>query len=548
MQERGIGALHPSIGGVGVLGGGAAPLAQHFGGERRAGGEGDKGRDGDGARHDPAKFDEEAAHLPRHEGERHEDRDQRDRGGEHGEGHLPRALDRGDERALAIFDAALDVFEHHDGVIHHEADGQEQRQQGQRVERKTPGADQHERAYQRHRDGDRGDERGAEAAQEEQDDQHHEAERDDQRVHHFADRGPDKERVIRAHEDLHPFGQGRADLVDLGADGLGNLQRVGLALALHGNADRVAAIAAGDGGIIGNAGFDPGDVAEADRVARDPVEHHIAEVVDALQAAVEPDAQLAVLRGHFAGGQFDIVAAQGVLDIGHGKLARGHGTAVEPDAHRKGAFAIDPQARHPVERGEAVGDEPVEIISDLGGGHAVRDHGEAHHRIGVGIAFLDLGRVGLFGQVIADAAHRIAHVIGRDIDIAPGLEFDGDAGLALTALGADRADARDRGDRAFDGFGDVGVDHFGGGAEIARGDGDHGVVDIGQFADRDAAERAQPEDDQQKVGDRGKHRAAHGDVRQCHDLISSLSEASPERLMISTSEPSRTRCSPRVTT
>jgi hypothetical protein len=56
---------------------------------------------------------------------------------------------------------ALDVFHHHDGVVHQQADGQHHGEHGQRVDR-IAGCRQHtERAQQHHRHGNGRNQRGA---------------------------------------------------------------------------------------------------------------------------------------------------------------------------------------------------------------------------------------------------------------------------------------------------------------------------------------------------------------------------------------------------
>ena len=44
---------------------------------------------------------------------------------------------RGVQRRLALFQVAVDVLDHDDGVVDHQADGQHQRQQGQQVDREV---------------------------------------------------------------------------------------------------------------------------------------------------------------------------------------------------------------------------------------------------------------------------------------------------------------------------------------------------------------------------------------------------------------------------
>jgi hypothetical protein len=91
---------------------------------------------------------------------------------------------------------ALDVLDHHDGVVHQQADGQHHAEHGQRVDREAEGRQHAEGAEQHHRHGDGRDQRGAEVLQEQvhhQEDQHH---RLDQRLHHFLDRDLDEGRGV----------------------------------------------------------------------------------------------------------------------------------------------------------------------------------------------------------------------------------------------------------------------------------------------------------------------------------------------------------------
>ena len=63
------------------------------------------------------------------------------------------------------------------------------------------------------------------------------------------------DRVVRAHDDLHPLGQGGGHRRDLGADGVRNGQRVRLALAQHPHAHRVVAVGAHHGdGVVAHGG------------------------------------------------------------------------------------------------------------------------------------------------------------------------------------------------------------------------------------------------------------------------------------------------------
>ena len=91
-------------------------------------------------RHDPGEHDcdgdgdrELAVELARQsaeEGDRHEHRAQRQHDGDHRAGDLAHGLDRRFARVLVLLvHDALDVFQHHDGVVHHDADRQHHAEQ-----------------------------------------------------------------------------------------------------------------------------------------------------------------------------------------------------------------------------------------------------------------------------------------------------------------------------------------------------------------------------------------------------------------------------------
>ncbi len=108
---------------------------------------------------------EELADDAREEDHRREDRHQRERGRHHREHHLAAAVDRRGYRVrVELFAMAVDVFEHHDRVVDHHADQQQQGEHGERVQRVAGKIDHGDRAHQRDRDGQRDYQRRAERA------------------------------------------------------------------------------------------------------------------------------------------------------------------------------------------------------------------------------------------------------------------------------------------------------------------------------------------------------------------------------------------------
>ena len=133
----------------------AFALAQEAAAQHRRQADGHHSGDQNGGADGDGEFAEQAAQNAGHEQNRNEDRGQRERHRDDGEADLPRTGERRLHGRLAHFDVADDVLQHHDGVVHHEADGEDQRHHGDVVEAEIQqvhhreGADDGER--QRHR-------------------------------------------------------------------------------------------------------------------------------------------------------------------------------------------------------------------------------------------------------------------------------------------------------------------------------------------------------------------------------------------------------------
>ena len=102
-------------------------------------------------------------------------------------------------RHVLLFDVAVDILQHDDGVVDHDADHQGQRQHGDLVEREAHGGHQREGGNDRRGNGDGGDQRGADVGEEEEDDDGGEEAALDEVALDVIDRGFDEDRLIADH-------------------------------------------------------------------------------------------------------------------------------------------------------------------------------------------------------------------------------------------------------------------------------------------------------------------------------------------------------------
>ena len=137
-------------------------------------------RDGDGNRELAIEFALQAGQECRRDEDRGKNRCDRD----DRRGHLIHRLASRFFRRFTKPDMSFDVLDDHDGIVDHDADRQHQAEQGQGVEREAQQIHHRERADERYRNGDERDDGGAPGLQEQDNDDHHQNDRFDQRLHH----------------------------------------------------------------------------------------------------------------------------------------------------------------------------------------------------------------------------------------------------------------------------------------------------------------------------------------------------------------------------
>ena len=178
--------------------------------------------------HGEGEGQEELADEAADEAERQEHADRGDGRRGDGAGDLLRAVDRGSEAVFAHGAMSIDVLEDDDRVVDHASDGDGEAAEGEDVQRDAGDLHDHERREQRQRDADRRDERRAQAEQEEEDRQDREqgaqAAFAEQAVARLLDERSDRSDTTVT---VTTSACWRAELRELGADGVRDLDRVG---------------------------------------------------------------------------------------------------------------------------------------------------------------------------------------------------------------------------------------------------------------------------------------------------------------------------------
>ncbi len=430
----------------------------------------------------------EPAGKPRNECHGHEDRRQDECDGDDRRGDLGHGGAGGFERLVTAFEVLLHVLDHDDRVVHHQADRQHQAHQRERVDREAESGHQPERGDQRDRDRDHGNQRGAQALQEDEHDDQHQAKSLEQGMFHLIDVLADIASGIEGDAVLDIGREVAGQPVHLGPDRGDNGQRIGVGVLVNGDGGRGLAAEIASLLVGLRAELDPGDVAQEDlRAVGSGPDDDLLKFGHDREPALGGDGEFEPLaRGHgwsayLAGGGLAILGLDGVDDLVRRDLLIGHPVRVEPDPH--GVLAAeDVDIADPPDSLEDVNDVDLDVIVEevrvvrAAGTHQV-DHAD---HVGGGLLALDadlghLGRKHGFGGI-----NLVLDVDGADVLRITDVESDQDARDSVARAIRRHVDhAVDAVDLLLDRGGHRVGDGLGVGAGVGCGDLDLGRDDVG---------------------------------------------------------------------
>ena len=348
---------------------------QHQRAEGRRQGQRHDQRDQRGRGNGDGKLAIENPRNARNESRRNEDRDQDERHGDQGTGHFRHGFPGRLAGAAALAHQAFDILHHDDGVIDHDADGQDQGEKRQGVDREAQCQLHREHTHDRHRNGHDRDEGGAPVLQEDHNDQHDQEDRLDQRVLHGG------------HGFLDEFGRIVGDhVVDTGREvlrrrldslqhGGGRFQRIGARLLHDRHADTRLATEIAIHREVLSGDLHPRNIAQAgDLAIRAALDDDVLELVFRNQAALDGDRDFerggrSVGEGRTAQaatGRLDVLGAQGGHDVTGRHVIRGGPFRIDPHTHGIIAAAENLDIAHAFQAQQLVPQHGVGVIAQIG--------------------------------------------------------------------------------------------------------------------------------------------------------------------------------------
>ena len=425
---------------------------------------GDEHGDGDG---DGKLFIEPTLDAPQ-EGHGQEHRRQHQGDAHHRPRDLLHRLEGGLPGHHALLDVVLHSLHHHDGVIHHQADGQHQPEEGQSVDGEAQQGEDRKGADEGNGHGNHGNERGAPVLQEDVDHEDHQQHGLRQGPEDLLDALHDRQGGVHSYGGLQVSGIPLLQVLDLLLHRIAHRQGVGARRLEEGDDAGGLAVEAADLLVAHGAQLDPGHVPEADHGAiRIGADHDLGELFRVLEAALGPHGVGHLLAlGHGLGpdlprGVHGALLLHGLVDVGHGDAQLGQEVRLHPDAHGIVAGAEDDDLAH--------ARDPVERVDDVDGG----------------VVGQEQGVVGGLGRVHGDEHEGHARGLADDHAVLVHIRRQEGLGLGHTVLGVHLVEAHVRrhieGDRLAHGpivgVGGLHVEHAVHAVELLLQGRGHGLLD-----------------------------------------------------------------------
>ncbi len=337
---------------------------------------------GDGQRELPVKLPGDAGNEYRG----HEHGAQYERDGNQRRADLVHALARRFARMQAGGDVALDVLDHDDGIIDHDADRQHQAEQRQIVEREAERGHEEERADQRHRYGNERNDRRAPGLQEQNDHDHDKQGRLADGLDHGVDRLLNELGRIEENVVFDPGREALRQFCHQALDALGGCKRIGAGALENGERHRRVVIEIGIRRIIERRQLNSADILQPHHGAGRLLHHDRGELVGIGEPSkrLHRDLKGAGMRDRrlikHAGRDLDVLPLQRAGDVGRGQPQRLQAIRIEPHPHRivagaeydDRADAVDAGDRIRHFKGGVIGDE--QRIARLVGRIEMHDH------------------------------------------------------------------------------------------------------------------------------------------------------------------------------
>ena len=417
---------------------------------------------------------------------------------------------------------AFDVFDDDDGVVDHQAGGQRDAEQRQRVDGEAKQLDESKRADERDRYGDCRDDGGAPVFEEDEDDQDNQEDGRAQGRDYIADGFADRVGGIESDLILHAGRKALGKAVELSEAAAVHVEGVGGGELRDTEANRFVPAVVQVGAVVFGAELGVTDIPQADESAIGiALQDDVIELTGFRKTADGADADLELLAGKrglrtdLSGGDFNVLFLERADHIVGGKGAAGHAHGIEPQTHGVFAFAEDHDVGHAGYALQTVADVDIEVIAHEERGVATvgREDGSAEDEILRALGDGDSDLLHRAGEPSGSSVDAVLDINSGEVGIAVEVERGGDrADPVVVAGGGDVLHAFGAVDLLLQGRGNGGLDGLGAGSGIDSSDTDLRRREVRKLCDGKCRDTDGASENNEQGADGGEYRTMNKKV------------------------------------
>ena len=328
------------------------------------------------------------------------------------------------------------------------------------------------------------------------------------------DGGHNEDRLIGDDLRFHVFGQGGLNLLQAFLDVGGRGDRVFAGLFGNDEGDGGGAIETRGGGRFFVAVFRVTDVANFHDVTAAVNDSDFVELSGIHDAACGAHREIAGAFFQGAAGEFEILRAQRVEDVGDGEVVGAQFVGIDQNVNFAFGAADDADLTDTFGVLELLLDQLVGDEREITE-RTRRGDGNLHDRRGIGIELQHDGLLGGLRQIVDDGVDFVLHLLRGDVAVLGKFERDGGEGLAFGRDRDDLIDLADGVDGVFHLLGDLGFNLLGRGAGVRDGDLDGGNVDLGEEIHAQAEVTERSDNDERQNQHRREDGALNAEKCEC---------------------------------
>ena len=454
-------------------------------------------------------------------GDEHGDERKRDR--QNGVGDFPRTLDRRFEGAHPLLDVPHDVLKHDDGVIDDESHRQRDREQRNIVDGIAKHIHEGAGSDQRHRQGQRGNDRRRRGLQEQENDEDDEGDGQPERELHVLDRRADRDGTIIQHAGFHGGRQLRAVDRQFILDRVHDRDRVGVGLTENREGDATLLVLPRSDLVVVDGVVNLGHFIQVDRRAIAPGDDDVVEVFGLCHLARGFERHVLVDAAQAADGRRGVRRNNGVANVVQRQAACEGCVRISIDAHCVFLLPEHDDLRHAGQLGNLLGENLFRVIVHGCQGKDRRaEHQDQHGRVGRIDLLETRRRRQLRGQAAQGGGDHRLNVERGAVDVAIQIELHRDVRPAIGRTRRHEADARNGGEGALKRRDHRRGHGLGIGAGQTRVDRHRREIDAGQGRDRQFHIAENSEDDERHHQQRRHHGTTDAKFRERHQIPSFL--------------------------